>query len=320
MDTSTFAALRRDYEAGTLPRDAYWARAQELHRGLYGYFDLLRGGPVREIRIRDGELVVEVEGGLRMGWNPEDRRTVPNMLLLHGAYEASELAVLLAAAEGAEVVFDIGANVGWYTLHLARALGPAGRVYSFEPMPATFAALQRNVALNGLGERVTLNQLGLAEEAGEAEFYVPEETGSVAASRRPLFQEQRNQAVRATLDTLDGFVARAGIERLDLVKCDIEGGELPMLRGGRATLERFRPVVFLEMLRKWSRAFGYHPNDILDLMGGLGYRGYALGEGGLEAIERVDESCVHTNFLFLDDAVHGAARARVEAALVGSGE
>jgi FkbM family methyltransferase len=317
MDTSTFAALRRDYEAGVLPRDAYWARAQELHRALYGYYDLLRGGPVREIRIRDGELVVEVDGGLKMGWNPEDRRTVPNMLLLHGAYEAAELAVLLAAAEGAETVFDIGANVGWYTLHLARALGPAGRVFSFEPMPATFAALERNVALNGLEDRVTLNRLGLAEEAGEAEFFVPEETGSVAASRRPLFQEQRNQSVRATLDTLDAFVARTGIERLDLVKCDIEGGELPMLRGGRATLERFRPVVFLEMLRKWSAAFGYHPNDILDLMGGLGYRGYALGEDGLEAVERVDETMVHTNFLFLDDADHAPVRARVQAALGG---
>jgi FkbM family methyltransferase len=320
MEPETFAALRRDYEAGALPRDAYWARAQELNRHLYAFYPLLRGGPVREIRIRDGELVVEVDGGLRMGWNPEDRRTVPNMLLLHGAYEAAELAVLLAAAEGARTVFDIGANVGWYTLHLASALGPDGRVFSFEPVPATFAALERNVALNGVQGRVVLNRLGLAEAPGEAEFFLPEETGSVAASRRPLFQEQRNQTVHATLDTLDAYVQRAGIERLDLLKCDIEGGELPMLRGGRATLERFRPVVFLEMLRKWSAAFGYHPNDILELMAELGYRGYALAPGGLEAVERVDETRMETNFLFLDDAAHGAARARVEAALAGSGQ
>ena len=77
--------------------------------------------------------------------------------------------------------------------------------------------------------------------------------------------------ISATVRTLDSVARKKGIRRLDFLKCDVEGGELLVFKGGLQTLQHHKPVIFCEMLRKWSAPFGYHPNDIITLLGELGY-------------------------------------------------
>lgn len=296
------AKLRDAYALGEIPRDEFWLRAQQEYRRTREHSSLPANGVVRRIRNAGGDLIIELHDGLRMRWDPEDLRTAPNMLLNHGAYEPQELQILREIARHAQIVFDVGANVGWYTLNIARAIARrGGHLYAFEPIPSTFQTLQENVRLNALQSCTTLSQLGLGEKADDVEFYVPNVTGSVAASQRPLFEQQDNRKVRARIVRLDDFVAERALKRLDLLKCDIEGGELAMLKGGLDTLRRFRPVLFLELLRKWSKAYGYHPNDVLTLLKREGYAAYAIGERRIERIAEVGDDMESTNFLF----VHG---------------
>jgi FkbM family methyltransferase len=293
------AKLRDAYARGELARDEFWTQAQLEYRRLRERSSLPMTGAVKGIRDAGGDLVMELADGLKMQWDIEDIRTAPNMLLNHGEYETRELHVLLDAARQAQIVFDVGANVGWYTLNIARAIARrGGHLYAFEPIPSTFATLQANVRLNALQSCTTLSNVGLGDAAKEVEFYLPKVTGSVAASQRPLFTEQENVKITAKIVRLDDFIAQKGIKRLDLLKCDIEGGELSMLRGGMESIARFRPVIFLELLRKWSKAYGYHPNDVIALLATAGYKCSAITDDGLEQLREITDECASTNFLF----------------------
>ena len=96
-----------------------------------------------------------------------------------------------------------------------------------------------------------------------ADFFIPEFTGSVAASRRRLFSEDKNTTVKCRVMKLNTFVLEKKLSAVNLIKCDVEGDELSVLQGGEETIRRFLPVIMLEMLRKWARAYSYHPNDII---------------------------------------------------------
>lgn len=306
MSGATLAELRARFDRGELPRDEYWRAAQRLCVAERERTAVPPGGPVAGIQRDNGGLVMVLRDGTRLAWDPADLRTAPNMLLFHGEYEPREAAVLEAYARPGDVVLDVGANVGWYTLLFARRVGPRGRVHAFEPVPRTFQVLARNVELNAAGDRVTLVLEGLAERDGDAEFYLPAGTGSVAASRQRLFADQDNERVRVRLTTLDAYAAP--LTRLDLLKADVEGGELPLLQGGMATLRRFRPVLFLELLRKWSRLHGYHPNDVIQLLRAEGYACHAVGPRGLDPMVAMDESCEATNFVFRHETARDELR------------
>jgi hypothetical protein len=128
----------------------------------------------------------------------------------------------------------------------------------------------------------------------------------VAASQRPLFPGDENRRVTCRIRPLDAWAAEAGLERVDLIKCDVEGAEIFMLRGGRETIARHRPVLMLEMLRKWARAYEYHPDEIIGLLAELGYGCWAIGEEGLQRFEAISEDCRETNFFFLHAEKHAA--------------
>lgn len=306
-------AIRHDFQTGAIPRDAYWRKMQTFHLALQQYSDLVREAGLGRIEIHPDALHIVLTNNLHLRWRPQDIRTVPNILLNHGSYEADEAAALMYLARSCRVVFDIGANIGWYSLHLAQLLQEqGGRIYAFEPVPHTFAELRYNVVLNGYESLIETFNLALGDRAGTVEFYVPAFTGSVAASARPLFPDDANQAVRCQMTTMDEFVREHNITALDLIKCDVEGSELFVLRGGAATIAAHQPILLLEMLRKWAKIFDYHPNDIIVFLRSLGYRAWTLDDRQFQEVFEVDESCRQTNFFFLHESKHKALLAELE--------
>jgi FkbM family methyltransferase len=171
-------------------------------------------------------------------------------IYLLGAFERSTANTLRKLVEPGDVVFDIGANIGAHTLGLARSVGPRGRVFAFEPAYFAFAKLKRNLALNPeLESRTCPRQIFLAEKPCEklqGEIYASwplERNVSVHPKHRGFLVTTRN----ASVDTLDDFAERQRIERLDIIKIDVDGYELPVLEGGLKVLAAFRPVLVMEM-------------------------------------------------------------------------
>jgi|GEM_PF-79922 len=311
MSNSILRETCAAFESNRLARDEFWQQMQTFHHALADYSNLVGRGELASIEIHPTGLVVVLNDGVRMSWRPEDTRSVPSVMVNHGSYEPREVAALCALAERAEVILDIGANAGFMALKLARAAkSVAARVHAFEPVPSTYVELEHNVQLNRLSGRIRRHNLALGEAPGSVPFFVPAFHGSVAASMRPLFPGAQREVV-VTMSTLDTFVGEQKLTRVDLIKCDVEGAELFALRGGLETIKKFRPVLMLEMLRKWARAFGYHPNDILALLLPLGYRCFSLASGVLNEHEQIDDRTAATNFFLLDPEHHAVELARL---------
>ncbi len=146
------------------------------------------------------------------------------------------------------VCLDIGANIGLYTLALA-ALAREGRVLAFEPAPGSYDYLTQNVTLNR-AENVETFPLAVGAASGTVDFHdIPFFTaGSFAVEGESFLTSEvlGSSFFRAPSVSVDEFVADHGLTRLDVVKVDVEGGEVSVLEGATQTLARHRPVVVLE--------------------------------------------------------------------------
>lgn len=161
-----------------------------------------------------------------------------------------------------QTVFDIGGQQGIYSTYAASRVGARGRVVCAEPSPENHGLLVKNVALNGL-TNATVVQAAVSDHAGTAELYESDyNTG--AHSLNPL--EGGAKPVKVRLLTLDQLCAETAREP-DLLKIDVEGSVLAVLRGGRGVLARRKPAIVLEIDR---------PEDLPELRGLLEPLGYSL--------------------------------------------
>jgi FkbM family methyltransferase len=165
-----------------------------------------------------------------------------------GTYEPELQAALPELVPPGAVVYDVGANIGYVSLLLARAAGKAGRVFAFEALPENAARLRRNLELNGMQERVQLFAGAVTGQAGPVRFLVHASGGMGKAAGSAGRQDEHYQA-EVTVEgiALDEFVYRRGNPPPQVVKMDIEGGEVMALPGMRRVLAEARPVMLMEL-------------------------------------------------------------------------
>jgi FkbM family methyltransferase len=181
------------------------------------------------------------------------------------------------------VVLDIGAHAGQFTKLFART-APAGRVYAFEPGSYARSILRTVVWLRRLGN-VEIVPLALGSAAGLARLQVPvKHSGSYGfglshlgapADRWPVVAQEL-----VALATLDAVVTALGLVRVDLIKADIEGWEVALLRGAEHTLRRFRPRLLIELSAPHLARAGDRLEDAFALMKGFGYAAFELPTSG----------------------------------------
>lgn len=280
-----------------------------VHSGLMELADagkLIEKSSVNRLVVDKSGIYVELENGIKMYMNENDYMEVPVVCLCGGDYETEETGMVSKILKFYEddknvTVLDIGANIGWYSLNILKQF-PSMRVFSFEPGPVTYERLKKNFELNGLSTERLIN-LGLYKEKGILDFYYDtEESG--ASSLVNLRDKDGVRKDSVQMVKLDDWVAEQEIDRVDFVKCDVEGSEFFVYQGGAKTIERCRPIIFSEMLRKWCEKFNYHPNDIIDFLGGLGYGCFVISGDGLTEVDMVTESTVETNYFFLHREKH----------------
>jgi FkbM family methyltransferase len=161
-----------------------------------------------------------------------------------GREEAQMTALFKQAVEPGDVVLDIGGYLGYFTLLAARAAGPEGRVIVVEANPQSQELLERNIERNGFGERVALHRTAVAATPGTATFYWDASDGSTSGLARP---ENLGGTYEVPVATIDALLA--GEPPLDVVKIDIEGGEVGALAGMQKTLASAKPglKLFIEL-------------------------------------------------------------------------
>ncbi|HZY20341.1 MAG TPA: FkbM family methyltransferase [Ramlibacter sp.] len=309
---SALQDLKHRYRAGELSKPDFVAQALDVHRVLFSYVDVVATTDVREIRItKDGVAFQIGEDDVWLLAPADEARVAPVEVMNFDRYEPQETHVMDLLAREARVVLDIGANIGWYSLRFARRL-PGVQVHAFEPIPPTHDWLVRNIALNRLQDRVIPYAVGLSDRSGPTRYFVRPAGGTNASLQNVSGGSDAAEVAGQTI-TLDDWSASTGVVP-DFVKCDVEGAELLVFRGARETLARHRPAVFAELLRKWSRPFGYHPNDMLAWFDGLGYACVAVGSAGTRPIREVTDDTQETNYAFLHRQRHGELLAALECA------
>jgi FkbM family methyltransferase len=184
-----------------------------------------------------------------------------------GRFEPEVSEALRRHARLGMTALDLGANAGHLTLLLAHLVGRNGQVHAFEPVPEDARCLEETTRINAL-PNVTVHAAAVADRTGSAELAV---AGAFDGAARLVELATQNGAatdrrvIRVPVTTLDDFCAREGLERVDLVKMDIEGAERLALAGMEAVLARHRPVLVAELwgaesiaaVPPWLEARGY---------------------------------------------------------------
>jgi len=183
--------------------------------------------------------------------------------------------------EPGDVVIDIGANVGWYSLLLARLAQDNAHVFAFEPDPLNFKLLEHNIRLNEVTQ-ITAIQKALAADDGMQRLY---QHDSNNLGRHSLLQLQDGNAVDVQTTSLDNFWNESGLgTRVPrFIKIDIEGYELVALRGAGEVLKRC-PSILCEYSPDYMRQGGLDPADLINLLVGHGFEPHAITETGLAPV------------------------------------
>jgi len=193
------------------------------------------------------------------------------------------LRVLETMVDTGDVVVDIGAEEGFYTVRLSQLVGRRGRVYAFEPNPASFRQLE---AVTVSRRNVSAHPVGLSDHAGDAELHIPvikehKRYGLGSISVPAARADVPHQVVAITLARLD-TVLLDETRPVAFIKCDVEGHEFAVLRGGEESLRRWLPTLFVEIEQRHQDADIQRTFDYLIR---LGYSGYALHRDCLRPLE-----------------------------------
>lgn len=238
---------------------------------------LVSGG--RALIGRDSSATVRRGGHL---WQLDLREGIDFSIYLLGGFELGTASALRRLVRPGSVVFDIGANVGAHTLGIAESVGPAGCVVAIEPSDEAFAKLSRNMSINpDLRGRVRLRQLLLAasvDTAAPPALYASwplHPTGPV----HPKHGGRLVATAGASVDTLDLVMARERLERLDVIKLDVDGFEARVLEGGFGTLHRCQPVIVMELAPYLHAEAGGSFADLIRLLREADYRAVEAGNG-----------------------------------------
>lgn len=292
--------LKECFRGSSINKPDYIVQMHDCHKVLFEYAEFIRTTDIQKIEITDGRVITTSrDHGIKMVCDPCDRRIAPIETLNFDHYEKEDCDMILQLIDKDQNIFDIGGNFGWYSLVIAKS--KQVKVFTFEPVPRTYGYLRQNVALNNLSN-IELFNFGFSDQEQDLSFYYYPE-GSGNASIANLSDTGGVQSVTCTVKRLDDFVLEKGTN-IDFIKCDVEGAELLVFNGGIKAIGRDKPVIFAELLRKWAAKFNYHPNDVVNLLNGLGYRCFTVSNDKLREIYLIDEKTVETNFFFLHSEKH----------------
>jgi FkbM family methyltransferase len=238
-------------------------------------------------RIRSTRLPAVLEDARGARFELVDRVEVESFLRNEGHFERDELELVAATLEPGMTAVDAGANIGAFTVVMARRAGPRGRVHAFEPSAVTRPRLERTLALNGIGT-VCVHALALSDRTGQAELFGYGRGYESWATLAPrvieladvtLTPAERTQVATVTLDE---HCDRHGIDRIDTLKVDVEGAERRVLAGARGLLDRGAiDLALIELSDATLESFGDRAYEVVDTLERTGMTTFSVEHGAV---------------------------------------
>ncbi|HEX2202620.1 MAG TPA: FkbM family methyltransferase [Longimicrobium sp.] len=268
-----------DEERARVSESEAYRRVSALERAGTLLGRMVPGGAVRRVLRRAYHTVISLRGGGRgvVAALPggERVRLLPQYRFV--TWNPAEYAAFRAASARGGVALDVGANVGAYTLLFARWVHPGGRVYAFEPAPEAFDGLVRHLLLNELREVVTPVCAAVSSSSGSAALVADGVAGTNRLAPSSSGSASGDRTARVETVSLDDFCAREGVAPT-VIKVDVEGAELEVLRGARQTLRRVGAglAVFVEMHPTLWKEMGIGREDVIAELASQGLRAEPL--------------------------------------------
>ena len=255
---------------------------------LYTRYFPIRRGKERLINLIDKNNpphkveLVNFHRDLRIELNLGEH--IQRRIYYYGYIEYNTVKILMSKLKAGSIVADIGANIGQYTLIAAHEVQEFGEVHAFEPNAEVYAALERNVLLNGF-TNVHLNHVAVANrEEAEHVFFAPRSDNWGSGSLAKTTYKLSEAGYSVPVITLDQYFAERE-RKPELIKIDVEGAELLVLKGAQSLIETSKPIIITELSAENFAAFGYTIQDLTEYLVRHGYEiSKILDNGRLAAI------------------------------------
>ena len=207
-------------------------------------------------------------------WDLDLQQGIDLSIYVLGSFEPRTGRASSRLARPRSTGLDIGANIGAHTLPLARYVGPQGHIIAFEPTDYAYSKLRSNVDLNpSLATRIVVEQIMLTSDAQarpETSLYSSWPLDA-DTNLHPKHHGRLMSTEHAHAETLDDYLKRTAVRRVDLIKIDVDGHELPVFKGSLATLREFHPAIVMEVA-PYSHDEEHHSfEEFIDIFRGLHY-------------------------------------------------
>jgi FkbM family methyltransferase len=190
-----------------------------------------------------------------------------------GTYEYWKTRLISDLVKEGMTILDIGANEGYYSLLFARLMRDRGRVLAFEPDPGNAQWLRRNITANGY-QCIEVHEYALSDGEGQATFYPGGGVGSLVHTASPLaYFHSPSEPVTVRTRTLDNVLREASIKNIDLMKIDVEGADLLVLKGAQHTLKTTNVRILMDV-----DVNGDERAELFDLLRSCGFSLYRMGK------------------------------------------
>jgi FkbM family methyltransferase len=201
---------------------------------------------------------------------------IQKQIFFFGSYllEKSETVFWCDLVKKGDVVLDIGANIGYYSLLASGRIGPEGKVYAFEPVPSTFDMLKRNITINQMENIIPVN-VAVSDFFGTIAIYPASSQNSGMSSIIP-HSDQCDEVIEVNTLRIDQYVLDQGVKRVDVVKIDVEGAEMMVLKGMHQVLELYAPVVCIELINSRLEEAGSSVEEVYNFFADLRYSPYEI--------------------------------------------
>ncbi len=179
-----------------------------------------------------------------------------------GIWEPHETSLILELLQPGDTFLDVGANIGYFSILAAAAVGEAGRVMAYEPDPENYRLLQANVELNALRPRVISTAAALSDANGEGRLYLSSDN---LGDHQVYAGDEERTSIPIRLVRGDDDLVRT-LSRLDLVKVDTQGSEFRVISGLSLLLQKFRPRILLELTPHSLRQAGSNGRELVEML------------------------------------------------------